>query len=76
MHSSRQTVLLKVNGASDRHRAAVLSDDGQMGRPVVVRDEVLWVVVAVRVRGVVCDPAPNAIAKVDRRHVVDQLRRT
>lgn len=56
--------LLHVNGAGCCHGASVLSYDRQVGRPVVVRDKIVWLVVAVRMGGVVRDFTPYAISEV------------
>lgn len=66
-----RSLLLQVDGASRRHGAPVLGDDGQVGRPVVLRDEVLGLVVLVGVGGVVGDPAADVVGKVVGGHVVD-----
>lgn len=59
-----EAVLLQIDGAGRCHGAPVLRDDRQVTRPVVVRDEVIWFVVAVRVCGVVCDSTPDAVGEV------------
>lgn len=66
-----RSLLLQVDGASRRHGAPILGDDGQVGRPVVLRDKVLGLVVLVGVGGVVRDPATDVVSKVVGGHVVD-----
>lgn len=61
---SSESFLLHINGAGGRHGASVLSYDRQVSRPVVVRDKIFWLIVAVRMGGVVCDFTPYAISEV------------
>lgn len=37
--------LLLVDGASYSHGTPILSDDGQMSRPMILRDEIFWLIV-------------------------------
>ena len=53
-----------VDGAGDRHGAAVLRHHGGVRRAVVIGDEVLRLVVTFRMRRVICDLLTDVVGKV------------
>lgn len=46
-------VLLLVDGAGHSHAAPILSNDGQMSRPMILRFEVFWLIVTLWMRAVI-----------------------
>lgn len=57
-------VLLLIDAAGHSHGAPILSDDGQVSRPMILRVKVFRPIETLWVRGVICDLTADVISKV------------